>query len=132
MVNVFENIPEGLGKDYIRNKHKELRQSGRSMNESLNEAMQNSIDKFPEVWVYIRSMTPTPWVHNDTLLALKAVEEKDRLFNEYLELKHKYELLKEKYKATLESNCDMDNVERVVALAFKMRVLNKTQLEELD
>ena len=97
MVNVFENIPEGLGKDYIRNKHKELRQSGRSMNESLNEAMQNSIDKFPEVWVYIRSMTPTPWVHNDTLLALKAVEEKDRLFNEYLELKHKYELLKEKY-----------------------------------
>ena len=135
LMMVFEKIPEGLCKEVIRRRAEELRLSGQSMFNSLDQAMQENVESggFPEVWVYIRTQTPIPFEENDTRLALQAVNKVEHLMVDLVELKKKYDALKEKYKATLESNRDMDNVERVVALALKMRELNaKMNLEELD
>ena len=72
----------------------------------LEQAMQESINegKFPEVWTYIRSMTPTLWQDNDVLLARQAVGKTEHLMVSLVELNKKYDDLKEQFEIHGETN----------------------------
>ena len=87
MQNIFETIPEGVCKEYIRGRAERLRTGGESMEDALSQAMESSIYLFPEVWVYIRTTVHIPWTENDQQLAYNAVRDVITLREQYIELR---------------------------------------------
>ena len=102
---IFEAIPEGLCKETIRARAKDLRttygdnRDPQHLQASLRQAFAESVDSgcFPEVWTYIRAMTPAPWDENDLLISFAAVEKAELLMKDVVDLTQKFDDLNAKY-----------------------------------
>ena len=81
--SIVESVPEGVFTEYIRARAEILRASGQSTSDALNAALDSSLELFPEVWVYIRALTPVPWGGVDVAFARRTVEEINELREQY-------------------------------------------------
>ena len=117
VLNIFENMPEGLCKQTIRARAEELRtlfgdnRDPRHLQVSLKTAFTESVasGKFPEVWTYIRARTPAPWGEDDVACSLAAVEKVELLRKELEVLNKKHNDLKAKHLKFVTTNRDMQN-----------------------
>ena len=140
VLNIFENMPEGLCKQTIRARAEELRTlfgdnwDPRHLQVSLEQACTESFDSgmFPEMWTYIRARTPSPWEEEEIIHALQAVMKVERLTDDLADLTKKYDDLKDKHLNFLRSNQDMQTFERVVNAAWQMHQMKRMNLEDLD
>ena len=140
-MRIFESIPEGSCKEAIRTRAEELRtlfrdnRDPRHLQVSLETAFAESVDsgKFPEVWTYIRAMTPAPWGEDDIICAFQAVGKVESLTDALATLTNKYDSLKDRHMDLLRSSHDLQNFEKVVNAAWQMQQLKgRVNLEDLD
>ena len=81
----FEQMPEGYGKAFVRGRADNLLRAGNSMEDAMEQALCESFDHFPEIWVIPMCDQDRQWGPMDIALARAAAEAATELRQESID-----------------------------------------------